>query len=104
MNFYRKEELSHFYLLLLYWDKISELFAGFYNCFYLSAAKAANSLSLRKGLTTVFNKEMQPFIPIRDGRLAIDLGSYGNLSDQLNFRLHGLSRLSPDLIIRNALN
>lgn len=47
---------------------------------------------------------MCPFILIRDGRLAIDYRSYGNLSDQLNLRLHSLSHLSLDLIILHALN
>lgn len=67
---------------------------GFYNCFYLSVRNTANSFLLQNmGLTAIFNK-MYPFILIRDGRLAIDYSSYGNLSDQLNLRLHGLSRFN----------
>lgn len=53
VTFTGKEELSSFYLLL-HWDRIS---AAFYNCFYLSAAKATDFIlfSLQKGLTTVSN-------------------------------------------------
>lgn len=47
---------------------------------------------------------MHPFILIRDGRSAIDYHSYGNISDQLNLRLHSVSNLSLDLIILNAFN
>lgn len=57
---------------------------SFYNCFNLSAGKAAASFSWRKAFTAAFNKR-RPFILIRDGRLAIDHSSYGNLTDQINF-------------------
>lgn len=67
---------------------------AFYNCFYLSVINTANLFLLqRRGLTAIFNK-MHPFILIRDGRLAIDYSSYGNLSDQLNLRLHSLSQFN----------
>lgn len=88
-------------LLLLYWEQ--NLSLSFYNCFYLSGEKESNSFSLQKRLTTVFNTEIRPFILIRDGRLAIDYRSYGNLSDQLNSRLHSLSNLSLHLIILKGI-
>lgn len=83
---------------------LSELSAGFYNCFYLSVAKAEIHSLCGKGLTTVFTTEMHPFILISDGRLAIDYSSYGNLSDHQNLCLHSLSHLSLDLIFLNDIN
>lgn len=67
---------------------LSELSLGFYNCFHLSIGKEAYSVSLQTELTTVFLKEMHPFILIRDGRLAIDHGTFMEIfSNQLNLRL-----------------
>lgn len=102
MTFYRKEEFSHSIPAAAVLGQ--NLSLSFYNCFDLSFGKAGDSFTLQKGLTAVLNKEMRPFILVRDGRLAIDYGSYGNLSDQLNFHLHSLSHLSLNLIILNALN
>ena len=62
------------------------------------------SYPLQKGLTTVYNTEVHLFILIRDGRLAIDYHSYGNLSKEQNLHLHSLSHLSSYLIILNAFN
>lgn len=98
----KRSSVIPYLLLLLYWDKISPW--AFIIAFYLSVGKADDSSSLQSGLTTVLNKEMRSFILIRDGRLAIDYSSYGNLSDQLNLRLRSLSHLSLNLIILNALN
>lgn len=94
--------IAYLLLLLLRWEP--NLSLSFYNCFHLSVGKAGDSSSWQKGLTTVSNKEMHPFILIRDGRLAIDYRSYGNFSDQLNLRPRSLSHLSLHLIILNALN
>lgn len=83
--FWGKEELSRYLPAAVLGRNLS---LSFYNCFYLSVGKADYSFSLQKGLTTVFNWKMPPFILIRDGSLAIDYSSSGNISDQLNLCLH----------------
>lgn len=77
---------------------------AFIIAFTLSVGTVGESFALQKTVDKCLQyRNRGPFILIRDGRLAIDYHSYGNLSDQLNLHLRSLSRLSRDLIIPKCI-